>query len=176
MELPDYGGYKDRLNPEGFNLPDVWTDLSPVRHKRFKSPYREGNQLPIKMLDRILDIASAPGDLVLDPFAGSGTSLAAAELKGRRWTGIEIESVEAIVERFRDLAPDRAALAGLAKQKNRLFTAEALALRAASGHKLGKFRLLQEHELEAHGPNSAAPAQSRAEGPGPRAPADGRAD
>ena len=86
--MKDYGGYKAKLNRSGFNLSDVWTDLSPVRHPRYKS--RAGNQLPLKMLDRIVDIASLPGDLVLDPFAGSGTSLVAAELKGRRWAGIEM--------------------------------------------------------------------------------------
>lgn len=158
MELKDYGGYKKDLNPAGFNLSDVWSDLSPVRHKRFKSRYREGNQLPLKMMDRILDIASRPGDLVLDPFAGSGTTLVAAELKGRRWTGIEVESVEPIVERFRSLDNDRHLLAQAERSKNRLFTTEALALREASGHDLGAYRLLAEHELEAHrknGSNSA---------------------
>lgn len=160
MEVKDYGGHKDKLNPSGFTLSDVWSDLSPVRHKRFKAAYREGNRLPVKMMDRILDLASVPGDLVLDPFAGSGTTLVTAQLKGRRWTGIEIESVEPILERFRTLGPDRAILADLERSKNRLFTEEALALRNASGHKLGAYRLMLEHELDAHGGNGAEPVQS----------------
>ena len=40
------------------------------------------------------------GDLVLDPFGGSGTTFAVCEKKGRRWIGIEIESTEVIIERL----------------------------------------------------------------------------
>jgi site-specific DNA-methyltransferase (adenine-specific) len=40
------------------------------------------------------------GDVLLDPFAGSGTALAVCELKGRQWIGIEIESSEVIIERL----------------------------------------------------------------------------
>jgi site-specific DNA-methyltransferase (adenine-specific) len=146
MELKDYGGYKSKLNPLGFNLSDVWTDLSPVRHKRFKRTSRSANQLPVKMMDRILDTASKPGDRILDPFAGSGTTLVTAELKSRKWTGIEIESLTPIVDRFRGLDVEADHLDELQSKKNRLFTDEALALREASGHALDGYRILVEHE------------------------------
>jgi site-specific DNA-methyltransferase (adenine-specific) len=145
-EVKDYGGYKEKLDPTGFNLSDVWSDLSPVRHPRYKTPNRPMNQLPLKMLDRILDIATEPGDRVLDPFAGSGTTLVAAELKGRRWTGIEIESLAPIVSRLQDLEPDRAHLEDIGRAKNRLFTDETLSLRRRHHIKLGKYRVLIEQE------------------------------
>ena len=36
-ELRDYGGYKDKMNPKGVNLSDVWTDIPPVRHAKYKT-------------------------------------------------------------------------------------------------------------------------------------------
>ncbi|HEY1190391.1 MAG TPA: site-specific DNA-methyltransferase [Gemmata sp.] len=47
-------------------------------------------QMPEAVLDRIIRVASAPGDLVLDPFAGSGTTLAVAKKLGRRYFGVEL--------------------------------------------------------------------------------------
>jgi site-specific DNA-methyltransferase (adenine-specific) len=40
------------------------------------------------------------GEVVLDPFGGSGTTFAVCERKNRRWLGIEIEAPEAIIERL----------------------------------------------------------------------------
>src|SRR5262249_11890444 len=61
---------------------------------------REGHvtQLPLALAERIVKVASNPGDLVLDPFAGTGTILVAARNHGRRYLGIE-------------LSPDTAAIA-----------------------------------------------------------------
>jgi adenine-specific DNA-methyltransferase len=47
-------------------------------------------QKPVDLLQRIVELASRPRDIVLDAFAGSGSSLVAAELLGRRWIGIDI--------------------------------------------------------------------------------------
>jgi len=47
-------------------------------------------QMPAALLERIIRVASNPGDLVLDPFAGSGTTLAAAKRLGRKYLGIEL--------------------------------------------------------------------------------------
>src|SRR6267378_2879128 len=71
-EKHDYGGYKNKMNPRGVNLADVWDDIPPVRHSKYKR--REANELSLKLLDRVLTIASDPESLVLDPFAGSGTT------------------------------------------------------------------------------------------------------
>lgn len=45
---------------------------------------------PEELIARILSIASNPGDIVLDPFLGSGTTSAVAHKMGRRWIGIEV--------------------------------------------------------------------------------------
>ncbi|MBA4062860.1 MAG: site-specific DNA-methyltransferase [Isosphaera sp.] len=47
-------------------------------------------QMPEAVLDRIIRVATNPGDLVVDPFAGSGTTLAVAKKLGRRFLGVEL--------------------------------------------------------------------------------------
>jgi site-specific DNA-methyltransferase (adenine-specific) len=49
-----------------------------------------GCQMPEQLLGRIIRACSNPGDVVLDPFAGSGTTLVAAKKLGRRWIGFEL--------------------------------------------------------------------------------------
>ncbi|HLA86129.1 MAG TPA: DNA methyltransferase [Thermoguttaceae bacterium] len=49
-----------------------------------------GCQMPEQLLGRIIRISSNPQELVLDPFAGSGTTLAVAKKLGRRWVGVEL--------------------------------------------------------------------------------------
>lgn len=138
-EIRDYGGYKDRMNPKGVNLSDVWTDISPVRHARHKR--RKANELPLKLLDRVLDIASAEGDLVVDPFGGSGTTYVAAEIKARRWLGCEIGDCSPIVERFQRLDREREDLRLVRAKVNTLFTSASLDLRRRHGHDSSKYRL-----------------------------------
>ena len=67
---------------------DVWTDVS---HLQQKDPERTGydNQKPLALLDRIVRCASREGDWVLDPFAGSCTTLEAARRAGRNFIGID---------------------------------------------------------------------------------------
>ena len=103
-ELKDYGGYKDKMNPMGVNLSDVWTDIPPVRHAKYKK--RDANALSLKLMDRIIAMASDPGSLVLDPFGGSGTTYVAAELTERRWVGSELDC-STIIQRFESLDADR---------------------------------------------------------------------
>jgi site-specific DNA-methyltransferase (adenine-specific) len=98
--VKDYGGHRGALNPKGVNLTDVWGDISPVRHWKFKSRKRKANALSTKLLDRIVEMSTNVGDLVLDPFGGSGTTFAVCEQKGRRWVGIEVESTDVIMERL----------------------------------------------------------------------------
>ena len=67
---------------------DVWQDLS---HLQQKDPERTGYdvQKPLALLDRIVKCASRPGEIVLDPFAGSCTTLEAARRGGRHFIGID---------------------------------------------------------------------------------------
>ena len=129
-ELRDYGGYKDKMNPKGVNLSDVWNDIPPVRHAKYKK--RDANGLSLKLLDRIVSMSSDPGSLVLDPFGGSGTTFIAAELTGRRWIGSELDC-SAILQRFDRLDEDREHLINIHANKNTLFRAVDLEKRRKSG-------------------------------------------
>lgn len=90
-EVKDYGGHRSAMNPNGVTLKDVWTDIPPVRHAKFKSRNRTANALSTKILDRVIEMSTEPGDLVLDPFGGSGTAYVVAESRHRHWIGSEIE-------------------------------------------------------------------------------------
>jgi site-specific DNA-methyltransferase (adenine-specific) len=144
-EQRDYGGYKHKMNPKGVSLTDVWTDIPPVRHAKYKK--RDANALPLKLMDRIVSMASDPGSLVLDPFGGSGTTFVAAELNGRRWIGSELDCSDAIA-RFENLEPDRAHLSEIHANKNVLFTQAGLKARKKNGRPLSeKYRVeVSTHE------------------------------
>ena len=67
---------------------DVWNDLS---HLQQKDPERTGydTQKPLSLLERIVKCGSRRGEIVLDPFAGSSTTLEAARRNGRDFIGID---------------------------------------------------------------------------------------
>ncbi len=94
--------FSDEL--EGVSLPDVWTDIPPLSAQAAE---RVGypTQKPRALLERIIEASSREGDLVLDPFCGCGTTIAAAQQLHRRWIGIEISSLATalIQSRLRDL-------------------------------------------------------------------------
>jgi site-specific DNA-methyltransferase (adenine-specific) len=97
-DIKDYGGHRDKLHPDGLNLSDVWTDIPPVRHRSTK--HRGANQLSERLLERVIEISSLPGDVILDPFAGSGTTFAVAQRMHRHWLGCELGDVDPIVRRL----------------------------------------------------------------------------
>lgn len=99
-EIRDYGGHRDAMNPDGVTLKDVWTDIPPVRHRKFKSDNRKANALSTKILERVVEMSTVPGDVVLDPFGGSGTTFAVCENRQRRWLGIELDFADVIVDRL----------------------------------------------------------------------------
>jgi site-specific DNA-methyltransferase (adenine-specific) len=144
-ELRDYGGYKDKMNPKGVSLSDVWTDIPPVRHAKYKK--RDANALDLKLMDRIVTMASDPGSVVLDPFGGSGTTYVAAELTGRRWIGSELHC-EDIVSRFENLEGDREHLQRIQANKNTLFTQADLERRRKNGKPLSKDYRLEINEKD----------------------------
>ena len=126
-EQADYGGYKQKMNPKGINVSDVWTDIYPVRHKSDKN--RKYNELSVKLLDRIISMSTNPGDVVLDPFGGSGTTFAVAELLGRKWIGSEIGDCEIIKQRILNPEQDKDQYKKILQEKDRLFTDKAVRLR-----------------------------------------------
>jgi site-specific DNA-methyltransferase (adenine-specific) len=101
--------YADRrANPRGKLPDDTWV-LRPQEEERcfaadsdtwhvprvcgtFKERGDHPCQMPEAVLERIVRVSSDPGDLVLDPFAGSGTTLAVAKRLGRRYLGVELSA------------------------------------------------------------------------------------
>ncbi|MCJ7612241.1 MAG: site-specific DNA-methyltransferase [Candidatus Aminicenantes bacterium] len=93
--------YRDDVNPtgggtrtiylkdlEGDLVESVWNDIPPVNpmgSERLNYP----TQKPEQLLERIINASSNKGDIILDAFAGSGTTLAVAEKLSCRWIGIE---------------------------------------------------------------------------------------
>lgn len=119
-EIKDYGGYKNKMNPLGINMSDIWNDIPPVRHAKYKR--RKGsNELSLKLLDRIIEMASNEGDVIFDPFGGSGTTYMAAELKGRKWIGCELGPIDIIEERFALIDEEREILEKYRSGLNALF-------------------------------------------------------
>ena len=86
----------------GIPVQDIWLDYLDVNNQNtlITGYPTEKN---IDMLKRIIETSSRPGDLVLDCFAGSGTTLVAAEKLGRNWIGVDIgdEAIATIVNRLR---------------------------------------------------------------------------
>lgn len=99
--VPAYKRYLDEM--PGVPLQDIWTDIPPIgasAAERLGYP----TQKPVALLERILNSSSAEGDTILDPFCGSGTTIAAAQKLKRKWIGIDIThlAVALIQHRLRD--------------------------------------------------------------------------
>ena len=82
--------YLDDAIAKGKAIGDVWDDImsfqqTPTSKERVDYP----TQKPEALLDRIIRASSNEGDIILDCFAGSGTTIAVAEKLGRRWIGID---------------------------------------------------------------------------------------
>lgn len=97
-DIKDYGGHRNKMNPAGVNVSDVWSDITPVRHRKSKT--RGANQLSEKLVERCLTISTAEGDVVFDPFGGSGTTFAVAERLHRNWVGVELGDCAPIIARL----------------------------------------------------------------------------
>lgn len=79
--------YLDEM--QGMKLTSSWDDIKPIG-ARAKERTGYPTQKPLALLERIIRVSSNPGDVVLDPFAGCGTAMVAAQKLGRRWIGIDI--------------------------------------------------------------------------------------
>ena len=86
----DYGGKKTSLHPFGPLVSDVWTDIHRVKHNKYRDEHP--CQLPIHLLERVILMSTDQGDIVLDPFIGTGTTAIAALRLGRKYIGIDVDS------------------------------------------------------------------------------------
>src|SRR6266487_3338923 len=74
---------------KGALLGNIWTDIPPLQAsaaERLGYP----TQKPLALLERIIRASSNPGDIVVDPFCGCGTAIAASQKLNRKWIGIDI--------------------------------------------------------------------------------------
>lgn len=104
---PSYKRFLDEM--PGVPLQDIWTDIKPIgaqAAERLGFP----TQKPSALLERIVETSSNPGDVVLDPFCGCGTTIEAAQKLGRSWIGIDIThlAISLIKVRLRDAFGDMA--------------------------------------------------------------------
>lgn len=93
----------------GARLQNLWDDIPPLNsqaQERLGYP----TQKPEALLERIIRASSNEGDVILDPFCGCGTAVAAAQKLGRRWVGIDIThlAINLIKHRLYDAFGDSA--------------------------------------------------------------------
>ena len=102
-----YSGVKKRLyldTHKGVRVSNLWTEKELQLYTSSKERVGYPTQKPLALYERMIQASSNQHDIVLDPFAGSGTTLDAAESLGRKWIGIDVgdEAIEIIQTRLRD--------------------------------------------------------------------------
>jgi DNA modification methylase len=90
---------------KGAALQNIWSDIHNITRTEVDNR-KYPTQKPIKLLERIIELASNEGDVVYDPFCGSGTTLVAATKLGRIAMGSDIspEAVEIATHRIEGVA------------------------------------------------------------------------
>ncbi len=88
---------------KGHPIHSIWLDIAfinPMATERLGYP----TQKPVALLERIISASTNPGDVVLDPFCGCGTTIHAAQKLGRQWIGIDVTylAINLIKRRLRD--------------------------------------------------------------------------
>ena len=103
--LKDYGGKKKILHPFGPLVSDTWSDIHRIRHNKHRDAHP--CQLPVHLLERLILMSSDEGDVILDPFIGTGTTAVAAARLGRNVIGIDVDSeyVDITRRKFAQEAP-----------------------------------------------------------------------
>ena len=100
--VPAYKRYLDEM--PGVPLQDLWTDISPISSQA-KERLGYPTQKPEALLERIIQSSTNEGDVVLDPFCGCGTAVAAAQKLDRQWLGIDVThlAVALMKSRLKDM-------------------------------------------------------------------------
>lgn len=116
---------------KGVPLSDVWEIpfLNPKAKERTGYP----TQKPILLLDRIIEISTDEGDVILDPFCGSGTTLVAANMKKRKYIGIDISLEAVALARSRLETPIKTESALLVKGRSSYINADERSMSILSG-------------------------------------------
>jgi site-specific DNA-methyltransferase (adenine-specific) len=97
-KVPRYKRFLEEM--KGTVVPNLWTDISPI-NSQAKDALGYPTQKPLELLERIIHISSNPGDVILDPFCGCGTAIAAAQKLNRHWIGIDITYLAISLQKYR---------------------------------------------------------------------------
>ena len=85
---------------KGVPVQSLWDDV-PALHAQAGERLGYPTQKPLALLERVISVSSNPGDIVLDPFCGCGTAIAAAQKLERRWIGIDITHLSVALQKYR---------------------------------------------------------------------------
>ena len=142
----------------GVPIQDMWYDISSLSGSH-KERLGYPTQKPSLLLERIISASSNEGDVVLDPFCGCGTAIAAAERLNRRWIGIDIThiAITLIRHRLQDTFKDELKPYEVLGQPQDVASAQAL---ATDSENSGRYQF----EWWALGLVDARPAQDRKKG------------
>jgi hypothetical protein len=91
--------YPERYNPQGKAPSNVWEVPIPVQGSWANTAVRHACPLPADLIERMLLLSTSEGDVVFDPFAGSGVVVAESQRLSRRGVGLEL--VDDYIEAFR---------------------------------------------------------------------------
>ncbi len=107
--IKDYGGYRGKFkkweDEDGIpwtQISDYWDDTRPARQYDKKRKFQI-NELPYGIPERAILMSTNPGDIVFDPFGGSGSTYKAAQINDRHWVGTEVGDTIIIVSRLFEL-------------------------------------------------------------------------
>ena len=112
--VPRQKRYLDE-NP-GISLQDIWMDIGSIQSQS-KERLGYPTQKPIELMTRIIELSSDPGDIVLDPMCGCGTTIVAAHKLKRKWIGIDVSptACKLMSDRMRKLGVHGVTMEGLPK-------------------------------------------------------------
>ncbi|CAN5594108.1 site-specific DNA-methyltransferase [soil metagenome] len=107
IHWPQRNGFPRRKASEPFvagdrlvTVGDVWSDIDRI-NQAAKERLGYPTQKPVALLERIVSASSNEGDVVLDPFCGCGTTIAAAQKLNRQWIGIDITHLSVGLQKLR---------------------------------------------------------------------------
>jgi site-specific DNA-methyltransferase (adenine-specific) len=125
--IRDYGGYRGKYQKyqrDGdlwVQVSDFWEDTRPASHDKLRD--NSVNELPMQIAERAILMTTNPGDVVVDGFAGGGSTLHAAGKHGRMWIGADLGNCESSLRRIKTfLAAEETDVPG--KRVRSCFTAE----------------------------------------------------
>lgn len=115
--VPRQKRYLDEM--PGVSLQSIWDDVAPIQSQA-KERVDYPTQKPLALVERVIELATNSGDIVLDCFIGSGTTAAAAQKLGRRWIAADINkgSIQTSVKRLSVVVAEQIERLNSSKQKS----------------------------------------------------------